>query len=500
MNIKLNISALFLAVILAAVVYCLVSCSGGDNRTAQTDTAVAAETVSGETEREKADVPIRDFGGADFAIHDFKQSSQMASFQSAFEFYSEGFNGEIVNDEVFTRNTKIEEQYNIIIKETGTLEPAKDVMNAVLSGDAIYTLCVDRTERLAAYAMQSAFYAFNKLPYLDLDRIWWDQNARDGFSLGDNLYFCTGDYVLFDKQRIYSLFFNKEMTSDFSLGDIYGIVDEGVWTFDKMDTMCHAVNGDLNGDGKIHYNDDRFGLILGSYDCYEGFFYGMGNRMSTKDSEDMPVLCLFTEKAAKSIDLLSTLLNDSDVSIYGQIATENWKLAASPQFIFEEGRGLFYQEVLQVAMLLDTDIDYGIIPLPKYDEAQDTYQTSSQYLLAMGLAVPINNSDLEMTGIILEAISAESHYTTLPAFIETVIKTKKAPDERAPHMCELLFAGINYDIAAMFNWGGYHSLIADTIPRGSGDTLASAYSAREEKALAEMQKTIETYLAINSDS
>lgn len=361
------------------------------------------------------------------------------------------------------------------------------------------SICVDRTERLASTSLKGCFIPIDNLPYVNLAQPWWDGHASNSFSIGGNLYFTTSDYILFDKLRIYSMFVNKEMMRTFELGNIYDLVDTGNWTFDILDEMSQTVASDLDGDSVMNYKNDRYGLVLGSYDCFEGFFYSMGNRISQKDKNDLPTICMFSDRATASVDKIASLLNDKDISIYGQIATENWKTAGSPQYIFEEGRGLFYQEVLQVAMLLDTDIDYGIIPLPKYDASQKEYMTSSQYLLAMALAVPKSTPDPEMTGIILEALSADSMYSTKPIFVETVLKVKKVPDERGAEMLGKLLDSINYDVGSMFDWGGLHSLIADILPRGQSNDFASAYASRVKSAEKAMQKTIDVFTSIESE-
>lgn len=458
----------------------------------------AGETVSESIvpERLMPDLPQRDFEGADFVILGYYVSE--GHIHNMFEFYTEAMNGEVLNDEIFSRNLTIEEKYNIKISQTGNTTPSASLLKAVLADEFTYSINVDRVEILSQYAPKSCFYSMNDIPYMDLSRPWWDQNAQNGFSIGGKLYFCTSDYLLFDKERIYAIFFNKDMMNAYHIDDLYDTVEKGEWTVEKFKTAAAAAASDLNGDGAIAFLDDQFGVVMGSYDCFYSFIYGMGNRISSKDSGDLPVLSLYNDKTAECIDILMTTLCNDSVTIYGEIATDNWKTAVSPQYIFEEGRGMFYEEMLQVATMLDTDVDYGIIPLPKYNETQEKYLTATQYIMGTCISVPVNSPDIEMTGILLEAFSAESMYTTLPVFIETVIKTKKAPDERAPHMIDLLFDGIVYDVAAAFNWGGLQTLIANTIPKNGENTFSSAYASLETKAIEQMQKTVDLYLAIQS--
>lgn len=471
-----------------------VSCGKTAGTASNDKTQVDVQQIESIETRLTPDLPNMDFEGADFVILGYYVSD--GHIHNMFEFYKEGLNGEVLNDEIYNRNTLMEERYNITISQIGDSSPSELLLRAVLANEDICSISIDRVEVLSKYAPKGCFYCINDIPYLDLEKPWWNQNSQTGFSIGGNLYFCTSDYLLFDKQRIYSIFFNKEMMENYKFDNLYDTVEKGEWTIDKFNTIASSVASDLNGDGKIAYADDQYGILMGSLDCFYSFLYGMGNRISSKDADDLPVLSLYNNKTVECIDILTRTLCDDEITIYGEIATDNWKVAPSPQYIFEEGRAMFYNEMLQVATMLDTDLDYGIIPLPKYDEAQEKYLTATQYILGTCISIPVTSSNIEMIGVLLEAFSAESMYTTLPVFIETVIKTKKAPDERAPLMLDILFDGIVYDVAAAFNWGGLQTLIANTIPKSGTNTFSSDYAAKEAKAFEEMQATVNMYLEI----
>jgi hypothetical protein len=97
----------------------------------------------------------------------------------------------------------------------------------------------------------------------------------------------------------------------------------------------------------------------------------------------------------------------------------------------------------------------------------------------------------------LEALSAESSYTTLPAYYEVSCKTKYTYDKESAEMLDIIFNGITYDLGAIYDWGQINTLLKDTIPKKKENIFSSEYAKLEPKALSAMQKTIDEFLAVN---
>ena len=78
------------------------------------------------------------------------------------------------------------------------------------------------------------------------------------------------------------------------------------------------------------------------------------------------------------------------------------------------------------------ETDFGILPIPKLDSSQEKWgHTVGSRYTGVGMAVPITARNLERTGHILEAICAESRYTTIPTYYDVSLKTKFARDEES---------------------------------------------------------------------
>ena len=160
---------------------------------------------------------------------------------------------------------------------------------------------------------------------------------------------------------------------------------------------------------------------------------------------------------------------------------------------FELGTTLFYHDVLHSMRLIDSDIAYGVLPQPKYDEAQEKYLTSVHYAMSGALALPANNPDFEMTGILLEALSADSHYTTLPLFVEEILKVKNAPDPGASEMITLIFDNIMHDCFNLYSVGSADSRIYENLYSNRGNNYVSAMEKSVNAVTKAFDKLYETY-------
>jgi len=148
----------------------------------------------------------------------------------------------------------------------------------------------------------------------------------------------------------------------------------------------------------------------------------------------------------------------------------------------------------RVILLRGLDTSFGIIPQPKYEENQDGYSCVCSYGNTNSISVPIINTDMERTGIMLESLSFESSLTTLPAYIETSVKTKYARDEESAEMLDLIFASRAFDLGLIFNWGS--SGLYTSMLNSGAETFASKIASSSASYIAAMQKTVDLFEGI----
>ena len=91
------------------------------------------------------------------------------------------------------------------------------------------------------------------------------------------------------------------------------------------------------------------------------------------------------------------------------------------------------------------DIEFGILPYPKMDEAQENYITSSHDTANVG-AIPMTCGKADTMGAVLEVLARESAEDVVPAYYETALKVKYARDDQSSRMLDI----IRYNISEVF--------------------------------------------------
>ena len=485
----------------AALILALVTASVSAAGCAQTSTDVETETdaptttdpVVTETEKIEPDLPERDFGGYEFTVLTRGQSNY--HFISR-DVYAEAITGDSINDAVYNRNKAVEEQYNFTVTEIPgeSADPIKQVTKAITANEDAYDLLVIGGISCATLAANRYLLELTDMPYMDLTKPWYDQCANAALSIGNKLYMTSGDINIMDNDATWTILFSKKLAGDLLDENLYTLVNEGRWTMDKMAEYCKITYADLNGDGE--YSPEDQWALLGEPWNTMAFVAGGGGKTIEKDENDMPYISTegegfydrFVKAMALNADQSFTMLSDR----YADRFTDGWLECIN--VAFKEDRALFFCTGLnRVPMLRDMNSDFGIIPLPKYNEDQENYNCIVSVYSANMLSVPVTNSDAERTGIIVEALSAASVDTLTPAYYDVTLKGKSTRDEESAAMLDLIFASRAYDIGNVYEWGGLFGAIWNltyTNDLNLTSALEKKYSATEK----EMQKTLDALL------
>ena len=150
------------------------------------------------------------------------------------------------------------------------------------------------------------------------------------------------------------------------------MVTDGAWTFDKLLDLTKNVATDVNGDSVMDYQD-KYGYII-QYDSMESLFNSAGELITSKDSDDLPVMSMSGERAISVIEkIFDIMYNDQAVNAHKLPDLGNGIYAIS-QGMFMDNRAIFmWIRLAVVEELRGMEVDFGIIPLPKYDDAQENY-------------------------------------------------------------------------------------------------------------------------------
>lgn len=470
MKTKRILSALFAALMLASTVSC-----GNAPADAETDSTVndttAEDTAPSETTRADLpdNLPEKDYTGKGFNVLVPAWTSELMA--------AEELNGEVLNDALYNRNLTVAERFNVDLTMTVLDDTSVEMKNVVAAGDDLYQLAAGGIVAMGIDLMADIYMNANDLPYIDFTQPWYSTDVVEQLTYGANnvTFIFIGAYNISSMGMAGCNFYNKDLAEEYGLEDIYTVVQEGRWTKDKMQEMISVAYQDTNGDG-VKDEGDRYGFSMDFKGDATGYMYYFGGMTLERQDDGSYKDVFYTEKLVSTMEWLYDLSHNQDYVT----CEDAWNHGFN---MFVAGNTLMGKVVIRMVEwgLRDTDIDYAIIPHPKWDEAQTKYYSTvagssdAQVFLK-------TIQDKEFSGIITEALNAESWKQVVPAYYDNVLMFKAARDEQSIEMLEIIMNGRVYDFGYVYgafesNGGGAAFWLND-IMKGNGD-LTSYYQKRK---------------------
>jgi len=468
----------------------LLAASCGDTNTTQSDLLLTepVDTVVTEavTEDILAYLPDTDLGGwqMDILCHEDELSG-------CYTFTTDEQNGEIINDEIFARTQRIEERYNMIYNVYAAGNQWETVnntlRNTINAGEDAFDMVIFYT-----YALQSAiitggyFYNMLEVPHLDFENPWWHTEINDAYTHFGYLPCVLSDYSVNSYQYANLLVFNKTVAANNDITNLYDLVRDHKWTMDSFLEIIKSVTADSNGDGKMDVNDTWGYATNFGYHALT-WAYAIGEMGVTLTDEGVE-LGYRSEKFANLSQWLYDLLHVS------KLAFEiGWNLPCD--ISWDENRVLIQAIWLNdLEKFREYDSAYGLLPYPMYDETQEKYYTYDDCRHAtFGIPLTSPTENIEKTGLILEALSADSYHNLIPKYLDTVVTSKLSRDEDSLEMLDYIMDGRVYDIGyAMPDPKRYSWLISEQLQKAKG-VLTSTIEKNTKIAISHYEKLLESY-------
>ena len=480
-----RIPALILAALLSASAFAACGESAGappagDTLPADGQQDLSAEETTTEDPNGLSLPDDLDFGGD--TIMFLTEHSSGYDWYTSKEIYAEQENGELFNDAVYRRNIVVEDRLNVHIAQTNTDTAVNVAQKSLSAGDTEYDVIMPYINSNIKLVQQGLCYNLYDIPYLDLEKPWWDQRANENMTIGGKLYMTTGDISILDNECTMVMFFSKKMVSDYALTSPYEYVTGGTWTLDTLNSMVGTVFLDVNGDGKYN-KDDQYGISIAG-NAPISFYFAAGERIVDTDESGELQLMMNSKRAPEVIEkVINTCLHPEG---YNKINKFNGGFDEACK-MFLDGRLMITTFALvDINGLRDAEFEFGILPYPKFDEAQQDYNSLISSGLSPATSVPYNVKNKEMSGAVLEALAYESVDTLTVAYYDNALKTRYVRDEESGAMLDIIFATRVYDLGFMMDVGGLSSLVGNLYNKKSTD-FASAYAKAEPKAIEQLE-------------
>ena len=486
-------AALLTAIILMNLY--VTSCAEAASNSGETTATAASETES-ETTALVAEIP--DDAYFDGHTFTFLITGNTENTWEKNDFKAEEENGEVLNDARFKRNLAVEDRLGITIETVENYGSAFGAgsgylafQTCVMAGDTSYDAGMIAGYDCATLACGGYLYDLNTLPYMDMTKPWWDHRVNEDLTINGKLYYTTGDISTADNDATNAILFSKQLITDFGLEDPYELVKSGKWTIDKMIEMGTGVAGDLNGDTKYDKND-RFAAIIWD-DTIMGMVNATGSKCATVQPDGTLELTLYNDDVLSMFEKYTAFFDRTIAYHYQRTSYD----ITDPVNMFANNQALFFTQLLDlVTYFRDMQTDFGILPFPKLDEEQEGYHSTIGSWHSVFLAVPLVQEDAERTGIVLEALAAESYYTVTPAYYEKTLIGKYTRDEESADMIDIILSTRVYDLGWFYQIGEYNENIMDMFRQNKTD-FTSMYDTYKNSALAKIEEINEAFAQVN---
>ncbi len=494
--------SVFLALILAfTMLFSMASCdSPTENPVDESNLQTTAESVTIDPSVEIEYInPNKNFNDKEITIASTSYSGTWNIYNYNIAMVEDTLNTPI-SKAIVGRNLIVEDELGIIIN----LFPldAKDrgdtskLQNAINRGTKLFDFALQMYGGLSTMLQTKGMLVdLQSIETMNLSKSWWNQNANEEYTIYGTQYAAVGDICFFSLGGPLVIYFAKDMVLNHNLKDPYELAESGMWTLDKMNEMATQVSGDLDGDDKIE-DTDRFGLIAGtSTFCY--FMLTTGNRLTGRSPDGDITVTINTEFAIKSYEKIKEILGNDAIcrNLNINIMASKYNEHFHEEYAFPKMKNnevLFMSFPILGALDMGMrDINFGIVPNPKYDLTQKEYISFADSTFSDCLIVPGGKitPDLDMIGYVIDSMGYYAQKYITPAFIDVSVRSRGVRDEISAVWVKRVIDSQIFDVGYIFNWGSMISLFDSDALTGA-TSFASSYKELESKITASLENSL----------
>lgn len=479
---KARIMRLLMSLLLALP---LSSCTADSDLGTETS-APADETDSTATETNPLDkFTDYNFDGETFTILDVNNLPTIH-----INLPTEESTGDIINDGLLERNRAISELLGVTFEYeqiTDFSVGSQTLRNSVMAGEEMYDLVFSTISggMLGTLALEGILANLCDIDALTLDADWWSRLIYDNCRINDVMYYTAGDISPAVYYAPACYFANKRLLLEYSISpeSIYEAVENGSWTLDYLYALTADMSTDLNNDGILKIDDDFFGVMNETNALTAAVFAtGAGIQLSSSD-KDGNINCNFAnDRTLETIDKLKLLLSNASASNNTAFQTA-----------FMDGRAVFFMHYVSSAYTRYREMtdDFMILPIPKFDETQDSYYSLYSSWGNSSCAIPAD-ANTELSGVVSEALAIWSHYNLRPQVYDLAFKNKGARSEKDAEMLDIIFDTLYLDFNSFEDFGGSLTALSNAVFKSG--SFMSDFASIAEAANAEAANFRDSWL------
>lgn len=429
---KRFLSLVLLTAIIAAQV---VSCADNSDKDSQDTNDEQTETTSSTIASYLPDMDLSDFT-LRVATYDYGKNY----------FYAEEATADVVNDAIYDSINLVKNKYGAkiepVIYGSSSGDVRAFVTDSIAAEDNAFDIVSGHDGIMFSLALEGNYLDVRELQYQDFSQPWYPEYANDAYMINGKQYVFSSYMSTNSLAWASAIYMNKTVMDNYKLELPYDSVRNGTWTLDKFLSLSKSVYEDLDSDG-THNANDLYGFVGYSK------LYGWQAAFVTCYNEDKNGKISIDYNKEKFVDVITRmneLINGGDTGFNSGNEPDN--------SYFINGKSmLFYAklEAMSSSAMRESDIDYGIVPVPKYDEAQENYITPS---FDSQFAIPVTVQEPEKVSLLIEAYSSAGYNIIRPVYFDTALSAKYARDEDTVEMLQIIGDTLYVDLAYLnTSWG-----------------------------------------------
>ena len=456
---KKRIVTLLLAVLCLFSALALAAC-GGKNNNGDATTETKKETTTadpGTTQDPDARAAAKSTLPEDLSFGDEDILIAVRNREDiAFEIDPEANNVDSLAKDIHDRNRKAEDTLNcnIVMKPIpGTWAEREQFMTQIRNNGQgstaeMYDLIFGANYSLVPLMLENRFVNLIGTDYLDLDQPWWNGNFVEECTYRNKLYMIEGELTLSMLDSAFVVFYDVKNLSDrLPTVDPVELVQLKEWTLETLDGIVKQIQHEDRDNDGIASDGDFFAMVSPAFSCGRDGFPTAFNVKVTSKSENGAISASFSSQ--RNVDIYDKFFDflENNESVYVNGNTDGAR--ESCRTMFENGQVVFITELLQYASILrGGERDYGVLPLPMYDELQKDYYTNSE---AVHSQISIQKASPRAAHA--AALAEELGYLTYKNVTLDYYDTVKYRNMRTPEsvaMMDLILGSITIDFGSEF--------------------------------------------------
>lgn len=332
---------------------------------------------------------------------------------------------QIISRAVGERNELVSEKLGVELytESTDSASLFAQLSSSAKSGMYYCDLLVIPQNAVASLAASGLLFNLRSLPKFDLAAPYFNAFSVEAGAAGFESYAVAGEMTC-APYSLWGMFFSVERIAELGLESPYKLVKSGKWTLDAYFALTVE---------SASYNTVVTGNQGG--EAVDAFFFGLGGKLMNAGVKKYPTLAIDTDTVDETVALLQRVLGDERAR-----GPEDGGIA-----VFEES-GLFLCDRLDAMnTLADSKVRWGIVPMPKLSESQESYITLASDESLM-MAVPSVLLSDERTSQVFRAFSAASAGRIPQAFVDYT-QNSLLRDNDSALMLDTILENVRYDFA-----------------------------------------------------